>query len=87
VQLANAIVQACTEIDQGWGGDPEQGVGFFARQLDPDAHAGGRGTSKELLTKTLIRYQLSHRSLDASLAHDPTSLVLMCAVDPLVRLP
>jgi hypothetical protein len=75
VQLANAIVQACTEIDQGWGGDPEQGVGFFARQLDPDAQAGRRGTSKELLTKTLIRYQLSHRSLHASLAHSTTSLV------------
>jgi hypothetical protein len=73
VQFANAIVQACTEIDQGWGGDPEQGLGFFARQFDPDAQAGRRGTSKELLTKVLIRYQLSHHSLDASLAHDPTS--------------
>jgi hypothetical protein len=73
VQLADAIVQACTEIDQGRGGDPEQGVGFFARQFDPDADAGRRGTSKELLTKTLIGHQFSYRSLDASLAHDVTS--------------
>jgi hypothetical protein len=36
VQLTDAVVQACTEIEQGWNRDPEQGVRLFAREFDPD---------------------------------------------------
>jgi hypothetical protein len=36
VQLADAVVQACTEIDQGWDGDPEQGLRLFTCEFDPD---------------------------------------------------
>jgi hypothetical protein len=76
VQLTDAVVQACTEIDQGWKRDPEQGVRLFTREFDPDVQAGRCGIPEELLTEALIRHQFSHDSLDPSLAHDTTSSLL-----------
>jgi hypothetical protein len=73
VQLTDTVVQASAEVDEGSDRDPEQGIRLFSREIDSDMQARRCRVPEERLPEALICHQLSHGSLDTSLAHDTTS--------------